>query len=99
MSDQPKFAKREERAVVRKIITLIIVDFSDVVAVPVAANKRPEPTVCVVSDGRTRYVEAQNEGAHVKSNHGADHAEDPEGSHAVERDRRLTRHKISDRAS
>jgi len=51
LSNEPQFAKREEHSVIRKIIALIIVDFSDILAVRVATNKRPKPTVFIASDG------------------------------------------------
>jgi len=82
LSNQPQFAKREERSVIRKIIALIIVDSSDVLAVRVTTNKRSKPTVGMASDRRAQHVEAPNESADVKSNDdAADRAEKSEGSH------------------
>jgi hypothetical protein len=69
LSNQPQSAKREEHPVVRKIVTLINVDFSDVLAVRVATNKWTKPAMCVISDGRTENVEAPNESTDVKRKH------------------------------
>ena len=92
MSNQPQLAKRKEYSVIRKIIALIIVNFSDVLAVQVATNQRPQPTLRVVSDGRAQYVEAPDERADVKPNHDtADRAKESEGSHLGRRECRLTR--------
>jgi hypothetical protein len=82
LSNQPQFAKGEERSVIREIVALIIVDFSDVLAVRVATNQRSKPTVGMASDRRAEYVEAPNESADVKSDdNAADRAEKSEGSH------------------
>ena len=49
--ENPHLTQRPEKAIVKQIVTLVVVCLADVDRMRVAANQRTEPAMLVVSDG------------------------------------------------